>query len=151
MIKPKIRKNNMPEVFLDASVLFSAIYSKTGGSYQICQLIKQEKIRGFTSQTVIKELQANISKFNKKTKTSPDDFIVDHKFIVRTEIAKREIKPYQKVVAVKDAHVLASAMLCRCDYLLTLDKKHINNKDIREKFTESIIASPKEFLKYFRK
>lgn len=141
----------MPKVFLDASVLFSAIYSPTGGSHQICQLIKEKKIKGFTSQTVIKELQANISKFNKKTKILPENFIAANKFIVRTEITEKEIKPYLKVVVEKDAHILAAAILCKCDYLLILDKKHIDNASVKNNFTEAIIASPKKFLEYFKK
>ncbi|OIN88984.1 hypothetical protein AUJ40_02750 [Candidatus Berkelbacteria bacterium CG1_02_42_45] len=136
----------MPKVFFDASVLFSAIYSKTGGSYRVCQLVKQEKIKGFTTQTVVGELQANVSKFKRKTKESPGDFITDCKFIVRSEISEREIKPYQNIVAAKDAHILAGAKLCHCDYLLTLDKKHLNNSKVKSKIVDLVITSPGEFI-----
>lgn len=141
----------MPKVFFDTSVLFSAIYSQTGGSYQVCQLVKNEKLKGFTTQTVIKELQDNISKFSPKTKITPEKFILENKFVVRSEITEREIRPYIKIVVDKDAHVLAGTTLCKCDYLLTLDKKHLNNENVKEKFTEAIITSPKEFLEYFNK
>lgn len=140
----------MIKIFFDASVLFSAIYSPTGGSAQVCELIKSGDIKGYISKTVIDELQSNIKKLSRKTAVLPENFIIENKFIVRSEISEREIKPYNKMVDTKDAHVLAGAVLCRCDYLLTLDKKHINNENTKEKFTESIITSPKEFLEYFR-
>lgn len=141
----------MLKVFFDSSVLFSAIYSQTGGSHRICQFVKNEKIKGFTTQTVIKELQDNISKFSQKTKITPENFVLEHKFIVRSEIGEREIKPFMKIVVDKDAHILAGATLCKCNYLITLDKKHINKKSVKNNFSETIIASPKEFLEYFRK
>ncbi|TSC94307.1 MAG: hypothetical protein Athens101428_350 [Candidatus Berkelbacteria bacterium Athens1014_28] len=139
----------MNKVFFDASVLFSAIYSPTGGSNIVCNLVKQEKITRFTTQTVIRELEKNLLKFNKKTNTSIENFITDYKFIVRSEITEREIKPYKKYVEKKDAHVLAGATLCKCGFLLTLDKKHINNRKIKEKFTKITIVSPKEFLEKY--
>lgn len=140
----------MIKVFFDSSVLFSAIYSPIGGSNQVCQLVKENKIKGFISQTIAAELQANIPKFSKETKTLPEKFIAEYKFIVRSEISEREIKPYQAIVVAKDAHILAGATLCSCDYILTLDKKHINNEGVKDKFTEVIITSPKEFFEYFR-
>ena len=141
----------MPKVFFDTSVLFSAIYSQTGGSYQICRLVKKGEIEGYTTETVIKELQNNILKFSQKTKKNLESFIANHKFIVRSEITERETRPYLKIIVDKDAHVLAEATLCKCDYLLTLDKKHLNNEQIKERFTKAIITSPKKFLEYFRK
>jgi len=141
----------MLKVFFDASVLFSAIYSGRGGSNQLCRLVKDKKIKGFTTQTVVLELQTNIAKFSKRTKVSPANFIADHHFLVRSEIAEREIKHYKTIVVAKDAHVLAGALLCKCEYLLTLDKKHLDNKGVKNKFSEVIIASPKEFLQYFRR
>lgn len=140
----------MLKVFFDTSVLFSAIYSSTGGSYQICQLVRQGKIKGLTSQTVVKELLANTSKFSKKTEILPEEFIVVHKLIVRNEISEQEIKLYRTIISAKDAHILAGATLCCCDYLLTLDKKHLDNEGVKDKFTFVIITSPKEFLEYFR-
>lgn len=139
----------MIKVFFDASVLFSAIYSPTGGSNLVCKLVKQEKINGFTSQTVIKELERNLSKFKKKANMPLESFITNHKLIVRSEITEREIESYKKIVEEKDAHIIAGAILCKCDFLLTLDKKHINNKNVKEKFTTITIASPKEFLESF--
>lgn len=80
-----------------------------------------------------------------------ENFIADHHFVVRSEIAEREIKRFKTIVIAKDAHVLAGALLCRCEYLLTLDKKHLDNEGVKNKFSEAIITSLKEFLQYFRK
>lgn len=136
----------MLKIFFDASVLFSAIYSPTGGSNQACRLVKDGQIKGFTTQTVMDELQANIAKFSKKTKISPANFIADHHFVVRSEISEREIKHFKTIVVAKDAHILAGALFCKCEYLLTLDKKHLDNEGVKNKFSEAIITSPKEFL-----
>ena len=135
----------MPKVFFDTSVLFSAIYSQTGGSYQICRLVKKGEIEGYTTETVIKELQNNILKFSQKTKKNLESFIANHKFIVRSEITERETRPYLKIIVDKDAHVLAGAILANANFLLSLDKKHVLTKRVKKHLLPIRIFSPKQF------
>lgn len=134
------------KVFFDASVLFSAIYSSKGASFQLVSLVKKNKIIGITTQTVINELKNNLPKLKDETSKNIDQFIVENNFIVRQTIIISEIKPYLSIVEANDAHVVAGAILTSCHYLVTLDKKHLNNQKIKEKIKKVTILSPKELL-----
>ena len=135
------------QVFFDSSVLFSAIYSQTGGSHKLLELVRKGDLEGFTSQTVIDELKDNLYKFSPKTKVEINSFIKESKLIVRERIAQDEIKPHLKTVEKKDAHVLAGAISTGCKYLVTLDKKHLNNPEVIQRVGQFVILAPKELLR----
>lgn len=111
----------MIRVFFDASVLFSALYSTTGGSRQLAVLVKARRMIGVTTQTVIEELEANIDKFKKINVKVLHQFIADYRFLVREKVTEFEIEPFLGKVHLKDAHVIAGAVLSGCDFLVTLD------------------------------
>ena len=137
----------MLKVFFDSSVLFSAIYSDKGASRKLVELVKKKVIVGIITENVIEELKANILKFKTPISSSEiDEFIQQSQFLVREEVSLEEIQPYLNLVEEKDAHILAGAILTKSDFLVTLDKKHLNNKSVKEKVKEVIIISPKEFL-----
>lgn len=69
---------------------------------------------------------------------------------MRKSVTVSEIEPYHETIERKDAHVIAGAILTKCDYLVTFDKKHINNKRVRTKIKEVKILSPKELLSIMR-
>ena len=69
----------------------------------------------------------------------------------RKQIAKKpttidKMEPYQGLVDVEDAHLIAGANLTKCGYLVTLDKKHLLRPDIQKKFLSLKIVSPGELL-----
>jgi len=136
----------MIKVFFDASVIFSAIYSTKGGSHKLTSLIKQSKIIGITSQTVVKELEDNLKKIGDYNKRKLHQFIIESGILVREEIKRDEITPFFNKVEEKDAHVVAGAINSHCQYLVTLDKRHLNNKKIKENFPKIKIVSPKDIL-----
>ena len=134
-------------VFFDASVIIAALLSPTGGSSQLLKYIKFGKITAITSQTVIEEiLEEDKTPRIKKSKTQIGQFIADSKLIVRKPITIDEIEPYQGLVDVEDAHLIAGANLTKCGYLVTLDKKHLLRPDIQKKFLPLKIVSPGELL-----
>lgn len=134
----------MIKVFFDASVIFSGIYSEKGGSHRLLNLVKTKEIIGITSQTVIEELIDNVDKLPIKKNISQT--IKDLNMIVIETITEDEIKLVSKIVDPKDAHVLAGAQLAVCQYLVTLDKKHINNSKVRNRTKPLKIVSPKKLL-----
>lgn len=134
-------------VFFDASVLIAALLSKSGGSSQLFKYLQLGTITGITSQTVIEEILEE-DKFTKikKSKIEIEQFIADSKLMVRKPITAEEIKPYQDLIDIEDAHLVAGANLTKCQYLVTLDKKHVLRQDIRKKFVPLKIVSPGELL-----
>ena len=133
------------KVFFDASVLFSGFYSPIGASRALLEMTKINLIHGITTQTVIEELKNNLEKF-----TKPIDIgrlINDYQIIVREKITRQELSLFKNLVEEKDLHILTGAILTSCQYLVTLDKKHLNNQKVKKKITQIKIVSPKELLK----
>ena|SRR3990167_4200460 len=134
-------------VFFDASVIIAALLSPSGGSSQLFKYIKLKKIAGVTSQTVIEEiLEEDKSQKIKKSNREIEQFIVDSGLVVRKQISADEIQPYRGLVDIEDTHLIAGAKLTRCQYLVTLDKKHLLRPDIQKRFLPLIIIPPKELL-----
>lgn len=131
--------------YFDASVIIAALLSKTGGSSLLFQYIKIGKIKGITSQTVIEELSDKTEKL-KKSKEELEQFIAKSGLVVRRNITIEEILPYQNLVDVEDAHLIAGAKLTKCAYLVSLDKRHLLRSDIKKRFLPLQILSPKELL-----
>jgi len=136
----------MLKIFFDASALFSALYSATGGSRQLIIFVKMEKIIGVTSQTVTEELEANIAKFKKISAISLQRLITDYRLLVTEKLTELEIGPFLGMVHPKDAHVIAGGILTGCNYLVTLDRKHLDNPSVKKKVGKIEILSPKEML-----
>jgi len=136
----------MYKVFFDTSVLFSAFYSSSGASAKLVSLVKSKYILGITTQTVIEELEENVHKIKNIDKKDIQQLIVKNNLLVRDAITLSEIKSYADIVDKKDTHVLAGAILTECDYLVTLDKKHLDNPKVKSKIKRTKIISPKELL-----
>lgn len=102
---------------------------------------------GITSQTVLEEIMEEDKPAKlKKTTAEIQDFIADSGLLVRKIISLEEIAPYQGLLELADAHLIAGAKLTNCGYLVTLDKKHLLQPDIQKKFLPLKIVSPKELL-----
>jgi len=87
----------------------------------------------------------NIGKF-KARETNLKQFVTDNNFIVREKIKESEVKPFLEIVHAEDAHILAGAILTRSDYLVTLDKRHLDNPSVEAKISKVKIVSPKVLL-----
>ena len=138
-------------IFFDASVLFSALYSLTGGSFALVQLVKKGSVRGVTSQTVIEELEKNLSKFKNLSLINIHNIISDNNIIVCDEISAEEVQIWRGHIEEKDVHVIVGALSTQCTYLVTLDKKHLHNAKTQALCTEIQILSPKELLLKLKK
>lgn len=116
----------MLKVFIDSSVLIAALLSNSGGSAVILRQGRDKKITMIISDNVVGEVVEKLAKIKK---------------------SKEELREYLDLVSdPKDAHILAGAKLSHCDILVTLDKKHLLNLEIKNKFKPLKIVSPKEFL-----
>lgn len=134
-------------VYFDASVIIAALLSETGGSALLLQYVRKGKIRGITSQMVIQEiLEEDKPKKLRRAKEEIEEFIVESGLLVRETLTTADIEPYRGQIEEEDAHLIAGAMLTKCSYLVTLDKRHLLREDIKQKFLPLRIASPKELL-----
>lgn len=134
------------KIYLDASVIVPAMLSSVGGSAKLIKFIKLGLVVGITSQNVIEEIERNSVKINKSTQEIRQ-FIQENLILIRKKISTGDYVEYKNIIDIKDAHVVAGARLTKCDYLVTLDKKHLLREDIQKRFLPLKIVSPKELLK----
>ncbi len=135
----------MIKVYFDASVIIPALLSPTGGSFKLVQFIKLKAIIGITSQTVIEEVEDNSVKIRKSAKEIRQ-FIHDNLILIRKRISLIEAEPYKSMVVEKDVHVIAGAKLTKCDFLVTLDKKHLLKPNIKKLIKPLKVVTPQELL-----
>lgn len=135
----------MIKVFFDSSVLFSAISSDKGAAYRLAYLTKMRKIMGIATLNVFLEVERNKQKLRESVNIQ--EFFEESLIIIREKITEAEIKEFERFIEEKDAHVLAGAILSGCDYLVTLDKKHINNSRVKKKNKRVKIISPGDLVK----
>lgn len=135
----------MIKIYLDASVIIPAILSPTGGSAKLIQFVKLGLVAGITSQNVVEEVERNSDKINKSAREIRR-FIQENSVLIRERINPSDIVGYEDMVDIKDAHVLAGAKLTDCDYLTTLDKKHLLKGEVKKQLYPLKVVTPKELL-----
>jgi putative PIN family toxin of toxin-antitoxin system len=133
------------KLFLDASVIIAALLSPMGGSAKLIEFIKLRQVFGITSRTVVDEIESKTDKI-RKTREQIGKFITSNLIIVRKRVTFEEIESFVGLVEAEDAHLIAGAKLTNCDYLVTLDKKHLLKPDIKNKFKPLKIVPPAEIL-----
>lgn len=136
----------MIKLFLDASVIIAAMLSPAGGSAKVIKLGQSGQWAQITSQTVIDEVKDHSEKIGKSAQEI-DRFIKEHSVIVRQRMNKLEIKPFGELVDESDAHLIAGSKLTEADFLVTLDKKHLLKRDIKNRFKPLNIVNPEDLLR----
>ncbi len=140
-------RSHVPRAFIDANVWFSAARSKTGGSFLIFQIAQAGLISICASQYVLDEAERNL------LLKSPNHLPAYYK-ILRNSVAniiKREAETVdsaglKNIISLSDIPVILGALECGADYLISLDKKHLANDQIRKISWPFKIMTPGEFL-----
>ena len=135
-------QSGLPKVFLDTSVLVSALNSTSGASFHI---LSSPKYIFFISEFVLAEARNVIArKFsNKISENMLFSFIGATPITILPLPKKSELKKFMKLVEEKDTPILASS-LKYCDILLTLDKGIL---EANGKIKNLEIATPGELIK----
>lgn len=139
----KRRSTPVTDVFVDSSVLFSAVNSPTGGS---SKLFTVSRLRLVTSPVVLTEVERNVRK-------KLLSYHLDRFFLLAKQIAllgqrpsEEQIEKAKAVIAQKDAVIAAEAKQSNADYLVTLDIKHFFTKEAGKFLYPMKVASPKMLL-----
>ncbi|NCN11657.1 MAG: putative toxin-antitoxin system toxin component, PIN family [Leptospira sp.] len=132
----------MLRILLDTNVYLSAILFN-GKPRQILQELVDEKITGYISNEILKELEDTLSK---------PKFRLTNDF---TQIVLSEIREVTKIVSIipltnyldlrdrDDYHILEAAYSAKVDFLITGDKDLLS----LEKIQDFKIVSPDEYLR----
>ena len=140
----------MNKVFLDANVIFSAVYSETGGSAYILQLAKKGRIKLYSSRLAIKEAERNLrEKADIKVVLRFYD-LLDEVYIELVDVDRAKAKErFSDLVGEKDSPILASAITSKADFFLTLDKKHLLNQKVLNANLAVKIINPSQFIEKY--
>lgn len=112
----------IPKIFLDSSVLLAGMYSNKGGSAEILRLIRQKKILGFISQSVIEETQRNLKKkFPLKLIKKLEKIIKI--IVIQDNFNPKDIIKYRPLVNIKDLHILIFTRSSGAEFLTKFQKK----------------------------
>ena len=137
----------MNKVFLDANVIFSAVYSETGGSAYILQLAKKDRIKLYSSRLAIKEAERNLrEKADIKAVLKFYDLLDEvYMELIDTDRAKAKER-FSDFVGEKDSPILDSAIASKADFFITLDKKHFLNRKVLSAKLPVKIVTPSQFI-----
>lgn len=138
----------MKSVFLDSSVLFTATNSPTGGS---AKLFTIKKIRLVVSTLVLTETERNVRK--KLQSYHLERFFA---LVGKTQILDQKpdinlTRSAKKVIAAKDAVILAEAKQAGVNFLVTLDKKDFLNEKVAKYLKPTIALTPKMLFVQLKK
>jgi len=117
------------------------------GSSLILEVCRGIRFSAVTTRKILLEAQRNIRK-----KLSSEAILRFYKEIanLNPEIikppAKERLSQYDDIIALKDQHVLASALEGKATFLITLDQKHFQTEAMRQANLPITIMTPKEFL-----
>ncbi len=134
----------MKSVFIDSSVLFSAVNSPTGGSAKLFTL---ESFRLITSKLVLTEVERNVRKKLLDYHLERFFVLVEKLSIIDIPIESALIKKVERIIVQKDTVILAQAKQARIDFLVTLDRKHFFNDEVYVFIKPTKIITPKDLLK----
>lgn len=136
------KRRSTLKIFLDSSVLFSAVNSPTGGSAKIFT----ENHKLIVSSYVLTEVERNI-------RSKLADYHLERFFLLveKLKILKqipnlKQIKSAKKIIVEKDAVLLASAKLAKCQMLLTLDQKHFLTEKVKQFMKPAKVLTPKMYF-----
>ncbi len=139
-------------VFVDSSILITALLSSQGGSFYILTQLKN-KFHFQINNYVLDEIFGVLDKkfyLQKELK----NYLFLLLGLVKIEIlpnpSKISLKRLSKIINKGDAPILDSALL-NSNYLLTLDKDFLNEK-VRNFAGESndLVFTPREFINFLR-
>jgi len=140
-------------VFLDSSVLITAVLSSRGGSFYI--LTQLNDICEFqTNEYVLEEVQRILgSKFSSAPELKTKLFLIlgSASVHVFSNQPAKDLKSFTKIINKEDAPILASATKYS-SYLLTLDNDFFQ-KDVVyfAKQRNLVIIKPREFINSFQR
>lgn len=127
-------------VFVDSSVLFSAVNSPTGGSAKLFTL---KKITLATSKLVLTETERNVRRKLQSYHLERFFMLVGKMKIVDQIPNNKVIKQAQRVIVQKDATILAEAKQAKTQFLVTLDRKHFLTESVAKFLKPQKVVTPK--------
>ena len=134
--------------FLDASVLIAASRSPSGGSSLVLEVCRSQRFRAALSSRVLLEARVNIAeKFGEAEMVRFYQQVAALDPEMAPPPSPERLARCASLVGEKDAHVLAAALDCGADYLLTLDRRHLITSTLQSAGLPISVVTPGDILK----
>lgn len=135
-------------MFLDASVLVAASRSPTGGSALTIEVCQSRRFRAAVTARILLEARVNIA--DKSGETELVRFY-QQLAALNPEMApppsENRLEECIPLTTKKDAHVLAAALKCGAEYLLSLDRRHLATSTVQAAGLPVLVVTPECFLR----
>lgn len=118
----------MKRLFLDSSVLFTAVNSPAGGS---AKLFTIPNISLLISPVVLAEVERNVRKKLQSYHLKRFFLLVKQLTMLDQMPDDKQIAKARAVIVQKDAVILAEAKMSKCLILVTLDRRHFFTDSVR--------------------
>jgi len=115
-------------IFLDASIWLAALGRPEGGSGKILNHCAAGEAIPLVTVGVLAEVRRNVGKVGATMAELEALVLRVRPFLVAIRAA--DLEPWKAVIE-KDRHVIAGAVLGRADFLVTFDRKHLDNPTTR--------------------
>ena len=120
-----VNNTQRPSVFLDASALFAAVFSSTGGARLILRLAESAVLELVISSQVLVEAEGALRRKAPEALGHMALLLDRAHCQVVANPTPEEIKAWEPVLPyLPDAAVLTAAVSAGADYLVTLDRRH---------------------------
>ncbi len=140
------KRRSTLKIFLDSSVLFTAVNSSFGGSAKLFTL---ESITLHVSTVVLHEVEKNVRK--KLGEMYVERFLrLSKKLVIISELPNpKELTKARSVIAEKDSAILCQFIKSACTHLITLDKRDFLQSEVIEFAKPKEIWTPKIFFENY--
>ena len=141
----------LPIIFLDTSAIFAAVISPSGGGRALLQLGELRAIALMTGPTAIQELELVINRKAPSALPKLAVLLAQANMAIGPSANPETITAQQRYVNyTPDAVVLAEALAAKCDYFVTLDRKHFLENEALHRTLPMPIGTPGDCLAWFR-
>jgi putative PIN family toxin of toxin-antitoxin system len=140
----------MMRVFVDTSVLFSAVYSSTGFARDLLQLSLDDQIQLIVSQNVLAEVERNLQAKIPEYLDRWRRFLNVLQLEIVADPPLEQVRLCEAYVVQKDAPIVAAAIIAKVDYLVTYDRKHLLEPPEVAKQSGLTIVMPDKIVMQFK-
>lgn len=146
-----VKRRKLPKLFLDSSVVVTAVLSSSGGSFRLFREAKKQKIKLSISSIVLLEVVKVLQRKYPAALALFYKLITDTPIEIISDPSQRLVARVMKLIHPDDAPILASALKSQAKFLITLDKKDFFTQTIEQTKLPIKICTPKEFLQKYWK
>lgn len=138
---------NLPRLFFDASALIAAAASPDGGSALVLELCTRGRARALVTRLVLREAERNImDKLSEEALLRYYRLLGDLDPELVSLPSPKAIEHAAELVTAKDTHVIAGARDGHATHLITLDRKHLLPKEVRQGALPIVVCTPGDYL-----